>query len=106
MGHFERMNEVMDIMWGNVMEADKYIKEAHDTKDECRSYADWCREMAMKHLEFNTPGKGVFDRIKDMVATEHEHAPHIHGIMKVFDHQMHRLSRVTAEVKAMIDMYK
>lgn len=106
MGHFERMNEVLDIMWGNVMEADKYIKEAHDMKDECRAYADWCRDMAAKHLEFNSTGRNVFDRVRDMVAAEHEHTAHMPGMMIVFDHQTHRLSRVSAEVKTMIDMYK
>lgn len=106
MSHFEYMNDVLDIMWGNLMEADKYIKEAHDLKDECRAYADWCRDMAMKHMEFNTTGRSVFDRIRDMVAAEHEHSTHMPGMMKVYDHQLHRMSKHTAEVKAMMDMYK
>lgn len=106
MSHFERLNEVLDIMWGNVMEAEKYIKEAHEMKSECPSYADWCRDMAVRHLEFNSTGRTVFDRIRDMVAAEHEHMAHMPGMMRVYDHQTHKLARESAEVRMLIDMYK
>ena len=57
---YEHMNDVLDIMWGNLMEAEKYIKQAHELHDECRMYADWCHAMATRHIEFNTDGKAVY----------------------------------------------
>ena len=102
---YEYIDDTLEIMWGNVMEASKYANEAHDMKDECRAFADWCRDMAMKHLEFNTAGKTVYDRLKDRLHedTEHEHAK---GLMMVFERQMHKLNRQHAEIKAMLDTYK
>ena len=103
---YEHMSDVLDIMWGNLMEADKYIKEAHELRDECRTYADWCRDMAMKHIEFNTAGKGVFDRLKDRMREDTEHAAHHPGIMVILDRQMAKLHHAAAEIKVKMDAYK
>lgn len=102
---YEHMNDVLDIMWGNVMEADKYIRTAHELKDECRIYADWCKEMAARHMEFNTGGKAVYDRLKDRMHEDHEHAPHHAGILMILDRNMAKLNGYCAEMRSKIDAY-
>jgi hypothetical protein len=103
---YEHMNDVLDIMWGNLMEAEKYIKQAHELHDECRLYADWCHAMATKHIEFNTDGKAVYDRLKERMHEDHEHAEHHAGIVMILDRNMAKLTRHCSEIKAMMAMYK
>jgi len=103
---YEHMSDVLDIMWGNLMEADKYIKMAHELRDECRVYADWCKDMAMKHIEFNTGGKTVYERMRDKLHEDHEHAAHHEGILMILDRQMAKLSHNCAEIKSKMDAYK
>jgi hypothetical protein len=103
---YELMSDTLDIMWGNLMEADKYVKMAHELKDDCRMMADWCKDMAAKHMEFNVSGRAVYDRLKDRLHEEHEHAEHHAGIVMVLDRNMAKLNRQHSEIKAMMDMYK
>ena len=103
---YEHMNDVLDIMWGNLMEAEKYIKEAHELRDECRTYADWCKEMAMKHIEFNSNGKNVYDRLKERLHEDHEHTEHHKGVVMILDHNMAKLNHYSAEIKAKLAEYK
>lgn len=103
---YEHMGDVQDIMWGNLMEADKYAKMAHELKDECRSYADWCRDMAMKHIEFNTAGKNVYDRMKDKLAEDQGSREHHTGILMILDRNMAKLNQHCAQIKAKLEAYK
>lgn len=103
---YEHMSDTMDVMWGNLMEADKYIREAHELKDECRTMADWYKDMALKHLEFNTGGKTVYERLKDQLKEDHEYTAHHEGIMMILDRQMAKLNHTCAEVKAKLEAYK
>ena len=102
---YEQIDDVVEIMWGNAMEAAKYAREAHELKEDCRAYADWCRDMSIKHLEFNTAGKAVYERMKERLH-EHGESEHAKGLLMVLDRQMNKLSRQHAETKAMLDAYK
>lgn len=103
---YEHMNDVLDIMWGNLMEADKYAGMAHELRDECRSYADWCKDMAMKHIEFNTAGKTAYERMREKLHEDHEHREHHAGILMILDRNLAKLNQHCAEVKAKVDAYK
>lgn len=105
---YEQMNDVLEIMWGNLMEADKYVKMAHELKDECRTFADWCKDMANKHIEFNATGKNVYERMKDKLGEDSEHADAAHhpGILLILDRQMAKLNQHGAEIRAKLDAYK
>lgn len=103
---FEHMNDVLDIMWGNLMEADKYIKMAHELREECRAYADWCKEMASKHIEFNVGGRNTYDRLKERIKEDHEHAEHHAGILIILDRNMAKLNNYCAGIKAKLAEYK
>lgn len=103
---YEHMNDVLDIMWGNLMEADKYIGMAHELRDACRAYADWCKEMAAKHIEFNTTGRSVYDRLKERMHEDHEHAEHHKGVVMVLDRNLAKLNQHCAEIKAKMAEYK
>lgn len=39
-----------DIIAGNLREARKYIGKAYEMREACRPAADWCRDMAVRHL--------------------------------------------------------
>ena len=103
---YEHMNDVLDIMWKNLMEADNYIDMAHELKDECRAYADWCKEMAAKHMEFNTGGRSVYERLKERMHEDHEHKEHHAGAVMVLDRNMAKLNQHCAELKAKMAEYK
>ena len=103
---YDLMGDVIDTMWGNLMEAERYIKEAYEMKDSCRSYADWCRTMAVGHMNFNESAKPVYDRLHERLREEPEHAHEIHGIMAIMNRQWNKIAKHTAEINSMIASYK
>lgn len=103
---YEHMNDVLDIMWKNLMEADNYIDEAHKMKEECRHIADWYKEMAAKHMEFNSAGRSVYDRLKERLHEDHEHAEHHAGIVMILDRNLAKLNQHCAELKIKMSEYK
>lgn len=106
MNIYEHMSDVLDIMWGNLMEADKYIKMAHKLREECRAYADWCKEMAGKHIEFNANGRNAYERLRERLHEDHEHKDHHAGVLLVLDRNMAKLNGYCAEIKAKLAEYK
>ena len=95
-----------DIISGNIREAEKYIGKAYELRETNRDAADWCREMAAKHLDFNATGHELVKKlIADYNASgkNHELAP---GMKAVYDEIHADLMRRTAEVQAMISGYK
>lgn len=105
MDHMHMLKWAFCILEGNVREARKYIAKAHEMRTENRTAADWCRDMAQSHLQFNVAGQSVFDRTMNDLAATGEHAVLIPGIKAVYEERMHDLTQETAEIKAMIEMY-
>lgn len=101
----EKMDDVLEILWGNAMEADRYAQMACEMKERCRGAADWYRDMATKHLEFNAAGRTLFDRMRDEMRTDAKHAAHSEGALMVYEKQMAKLSRHCAQTRAMLDAY-
>lgn len=102
---FEQMDDVLEIMWGNAMEADKYMRMACEMKEHCRNFAGWYRDMAAKHMEFNTAGRALFDRLREGLRADEADAAHSEGILMVYERQMAKLNRHCAQVRAMLDAY-
>lgn len=103
---YEQMEEVLDIMWGNIEEAKKYMGMAYEWKDTCRAFADWCKAMATGHMAFNDAGKPVYDKMKETLKNEPEHAAHLTGIMAIMDRQTAKIAKHAAKANAMIAAYK
>ena len=68
--------------------------------------ADWYRDMANRHLEFNTAGKALYDKRMADLAAMPEAAEYIHGIKMAYDSWMRDIAEETAEVQALLAMYK
>lgn len=95
-----------DIIAGNLREARKYICKAYELKETCKEAADWCKEMAAKHLEFNVKGHDLATKlIKDYAASgrNSDLAP---GMRAVYEDLHCDMMRETAEIQAMIAGYK
>lgn len=95
-----------DIISGNIREAEKYIAKAYELREINREAADWCKEMAAKHLEFNGKGHELVKRlIADYNASgkNNELAP---GMQAVYNEIHADLIRRAAEVQGMIAAYK
>ena len=90
----------------NVNEAERHIKKAHELRDTCRMSADWDKEMAHRHLEFNSLGRALYDKqMRDLMELPgaEEYIP---GIKAAYNDWISDINAETAEVMAMIQMYK
>lgn len=95
-----------DVIAGNLREARKYIRKAYELRDECREAADWCRDMAVKHLEFNVKGHDLAKKLIADYAAKDQHAALAPGMKAVYDCIHADLARESAEVQAMVQAYK
>ncbi|MBP3411376.1 MAG: hypothetical protein J6M10_10325 [Clostridia bacterium] len=109
MDHKELMHEIRRIaknLAGNVHEAKEYAEKAHRYRDVCKMQADWYRDMAAKHLEFNLSGRQLFDKFMRDLAENPEAAQHLLGIRMAYEDWMRDIDEDTAKVQAMLAMYK
>lgn len=90
----------------NVQEAEAHIRKAHEMRETCRMTADWYKDMAQKHLEFNSQGRALYDRkMRDLIDSEGA-AEYLPGIKAAYNDWISDINAKTAEVMAMIQMYK
>ena len=93
-----------DIMRGNLHEARKYINKAYELKETHPQAAEWCKEMAAKHLDFNTKGHELTKKlIAEAEAKQSSLAP---GMMAVYNDIHADMIRENAEIMAMISGFK
>jgi len=103
---FWSIKKIAKNLEGNICEAHKYARMAHEWKDKCKMQADWYRDMAQSHLNFNAAGKTLYEkRMADLAGME-EAEMHIHGIKMAYDAWMRDVTEETAEVQALLSMYK
>lgn len=95
----------------NVTEAREKIHKAIEWKDKHRGIADWQKQMAVAHLEFNTTAmqmvRAGLQEIRNEQAqrSEHTEAHHMLGKCDAYQEWLDQIAPETAEVKAMIDGY-
>lgn len=90
----------------NLQEAERHIKKAHEMRDDCRMTADWYKEMAHRHLEFNVQGRALYERKMRELTEAEGAAEYLPGIKAAYGAWMNDINEKTAEVMAMIQMYK
>lgn len=90
----------------NVHEAENHIRKAHELRDTCRMTADWYKEMAQRHLEFNNQGRALYDKQMRDLHDMPDAAEYMPGIKAAYGDWLSDISEKTAEVMAMIQMYK
>ena len=109
MNHIEMMHEIRCTaknLAGNVREAKKYAEKAHRYRSICKMQADWYRDMANDHLKFNLMGRQIFDKHMRDFAELPEAAQYHHGIHAAYNEWMRDIDEDTAEVQALLAMYK
>lgn len=95
-----------DIIKNNLSEAEKYIGKAYELREVNKDAADWCKEMAVKHLEFNSKGHELVKKlISDYVASG-KHSDLAPGMQMVYNEMHADMIRKHAEIAAMIANYK
>lgn len=61
---------ILDVMKGNIREAENYAEKACNMKGYCAECAEWCTEMAKRHLSFNERGMNILAKHHtDLLAT-------------------------------------
>lgn len=97
---------VMETMEGNVREARKYALKAYDLRDKHKPAADWCRDMAAMHINFNAAGMANARRLIDDMRAASDHPEYAEGAAAVWMDRLMSLTSANAEAKAMVDSYK
>ena len=106
MMHIKMLCWALDVACGNVGEAEKYAEKAHHFREQHKAAADWCAEMAKRHLEFNDKGASLMDQLcRELGETK------IGGeMMEAFKAMVHEkrghLAERTAKVKMSLGMYE
>lgn len=95
-----------DIIAGNIREARKYIDKAYELKEKSPMAAEWCKDMAAAHLQFNVRGH---DYVKKLIAqrmASGESNELMPGMKAVYEELHADMIRDAAEVHAMIDRFE
>lgn len=95
-----------DIISGNLREAEKYIHKAYELRDTNATAADWCKEMAAKHLDFNTKGHELVKKLITDYAASGKNSELAPGMMAVYNDLHAEMMRKHAEIVGMITAYK
>ena len=95
-----------DIISGNLREARKYIGKAYELRESCRPAADWCKEMAVRHLEFNQIGHSMAKKMIEDYANSGAQSELMPGMKAVYNDMHADIMRESAEVQAMIAAHK
>lgn len=95
-----------DIIGGNLREAEKYIGKAYELRDVNKDAADWCKEMAAKHLDFNAKGHDLVKKLIADYAASGKHSELAPGMQAVYTEIHAEMTRRHAEIMSMISGYK
>ena len=90
----------------NIHEAREKINEAYKLKDKDRGVADWYKQMASAHLEFNTVGHGNVVRLINEAKANESANPMMPGMIAVYEEIHADIMKESAEVSAMIAAFK
>lgn len=93
-----------DIIKANLHEARKYINQAYELRDTYQQAAEWCKDMAVKHIEFNAKGHELVKKL--VTEAEAKQSPLAAGMMAVYNDMHAELVREQAEIMAMISTFK
>lgn len=93
-----------DIISGNLREARKYINKAYELRDTHQQAAEWCKDMAAKHIDFNSKGHELVKKL--ITEAENKQSPLAPGMMAVYNDMHADMIREQAEILAMISGYK
>ena len=90
----------------NIREAREKICKAYELKDRDRPYADWLRDMAKAHLDFNVRGHEIVAKKIAEFAASGKASELTPGMKAIYEDMHADMIRDAAEVQAMIAGYK
>lgn len=99
---FMNLKDIVKNIHGNVEEAKKYAKMAHEWHEKCRMRFESYKEMAKGHLAFNDSLKRVYDKYMQDVESA-GHKEYYEWMKMVFGEWMHDIEREVGDVHAMIN---
>lgn len=103
--HLKTIMWLIDTMKGNVAEAERYAEKACRMRDYCPDTAEWCAEMARRHLEFNNKGASVLE--KHLTAFKGMAEGEASGALQMYVHDKRAwIAEETAEVHVKLEKYK
>lgn len=100
------IKKVSDSIRENIHEAKEKIDMAYRLHDEDKAVADWYKEMAAAHLNFNTNGHNIVVKLIEQAKAEKQGNPMMPGMMAAYNEIHSSLKIESAEVQAMIQNYK
>ena len=107
----EEVRCLLKTMMHNVKEAQQKIHKAYEWKEKHKGIADWQRQMAVAHLEFNDKAEQMvragFQEIRNEHGHNHDHdaVERMMGRCEAYEEWLEQIGPETAEVRAMIDAY-
>lgn len=90
----------------NIHEAREKISEAYKLKDKDRGVADWYKQMAAAHLDFNSTGHNCVTRLINEARSTEADNPMMPGMLAVYEEIHADIIKESAEVSAMISAFK
>lgn len=103
------LHKIMDVaeeIDENFHEAFEKMEKAFHWREDCRQMADWQKDMATAHANFNVAGCAMVRSMMDEMMREPEHEHLVAGVKEVITPMMAKWAKKHASIKAMIDAYK
>lgn len=103
--HIKLIYWALDVAERNLEEAERYVKKAHALRMQYKPAADWCIEMAKRHLDFNGTANVLLDGLCREMGDATGEGDIRGAIRAAINERRERLAEDTAEVKAKINVY-
>lgn len=100
------IKRICNEMRGNVQEAREKICTAYTLREKSKDIADWYKEMAAVHLQFNTTGVSILAKMVAEAKAKAPSDPLAPGMLAVYDDMRADIACDAAEVQAMVQNYK
>ena len=96
----------LSAMQTNVHESSEKIRMAHGLKRDWRALADWQRDMAAAHLQFNAQGAKVVSNCMAAMRSDPSCDEICMGRLDAYAEWMDQINEDTMDVQTMIGGYK
>lgn len=90
----------------NVSEAHDKIHKAHQWKEKNKAIADWQRDMAKGHLDYNSKINESIAKMISDTSSQHASDHRALGMLDAYREQLADIAEDTLEVMAMMTAYK
>lgn len=85
--------------------AQSNVSWVYDMREKSKAASDWCKEMAVAHLTFNTGGAALAKKLMDE-AKANDPSERMEGRLEVWSERHAEIAREGAEIRAMLECLK